>query len=348
MLGFSNGAQNKLRPALIAAYLAAATFFVMSGLMIESKILPAPQRYSEGIEKAPYQNRILLIPVERWAYQSQALAKIASHRIGPFRDPGNYPVAVLGFFSIVGSGLLAQSLYWKTTSTGSLSWLVYPAILMAVVATYTLHVVSNNLSLYDLPSMFMFTLGVWLAWERKFWWLVLLFPIATLNRETSLFLIPVAILMQRVDSEARTLDTRSLPRVEHIAEIVLMAVMWIVITRLEKHYFPGVGSDETYSPINNLRVMKNPIYWPNMLAAVGFLWVIPAFGWRRIKNLRFRSLLLIFPLWLAVMFFRGGLSESRVFTELIPLTAVMSILVLEEPSLSTTSHQALRAHEIHR
>jgi len=345
MLRFSGGTQNKLLPVLIALYLAAATFFVMSGLMIESKILPYPQRYSEGREKAPYQNRILMIPVERLAYHSQTLARVASHRIGPFRDPGNYPVAVLGFLSIIGSGLLALNLYWKTTAKGSLGWLIYPAILMAVVATYTLHVVSNNLSLYDLPSMFLFTLGVWLAWERKFWWLVLLFPIATLNRETSLFLIPVAILMQKDDDTARLPEKRPLHRLEQFSQIVLMAVMWVVITRLEKHYFPGVGSDETYTPLNNLRIMKNPVYWPNMLAATGFLWVIPAFGWRRIHNPRFRSLLLIFPLWLAVMLFRGGLSESRVFTELIPLTAVMAALVLEEPSLSTSPHQTLRTNK---
>ena len=114
MLRFSGGTQNKLLPVLIALYLAAATFFVMSGLMIESKILPSPQRYSDGIEKAPYQNRILMIPVERWAYHSQTLARVASRRIGPFRDPGNYPVAVLGFLSIIGSGLLALNLkVWK-------------------------------------------------------------------------------------------------------------------------------------------------------------------------------------------------------------------------------------------
>lgn len=309
---------------LTLVLLALATIFVIKGLLLEDKKEPPLQKYAHGIAEFPFQSRILMMPVIRMAYQSPRLARLASHRSGPFHDPGVWPVAGIGLICITLTGLLTISLYKKTTVNGQLHWLVYPAFLAAIVVTFTMHDVSDYLCVYDLPSLFFFTAGIWLAWERRFWWLVLLLPFATLNRETTLFLIPVAALMQ--------LDERwRWKKIEYPVQLVLMLASWVIVTRLDQKYFPGVGTSAVYSPTANLKMLANPMLWDEIFAATGFLWAISVFNWKRIPNKRLQRFLLIYPLWFAVMLFRGILTESRIYEELIPISVVMAVLVLESP-----------------
>ena len=304
--------------------LALATIFVVKGIVNETKKTPPLHAYAQGTAKFPYQSRALMVPVIRAAYNSPTLARLASHRVGAFHAPAVWPVSAIGLICIVCTGLLTLNLYWKTTITGTLHWLVYPAFLAALVVTFTMHDVSDYLFVYDLPSLLFFTVGLWLAWERRFWWLVLLFPIATMNRETTLFLIPLAALLQL--DEHWKFKKRAYP-----IQLVLMAVSWFVVTRLEQKLFPGVGTDAVYSPMANFKMLINPMHWDEVFAAAGFLWAVAVFNWKRIPSQRLQRLLLIYPLWFTVMLFRGILWESRIYTELIPMTVVMAVLVLELP-----------------
>jgi hypothetical protein len=308
-------------------YFLVITAFVVNGLIQAStsgpgNLGPFPHLYAAGKAMAPYQSRALMVPAERWAYANKPLAKMSTHRSGPYSDPGNVPIFVFGVFSVVGCGLLAQSLYRKVNgSNGPLSWLIYPAILVAIVASWTMHNMGDYLYPYDLPSMFFFTSGIWLAWERRWWWLAVMFPIATLNRETTLFLIPLIVLLMR-DDEKRWLAPRQW------LLITYLAISWIAVTHWEEHRFPGVGSDAIYTP--HLHYLTDPIFWPCLLAAVGFLWVFPVFGWRQIDNAKLRSCVILYPLWFGVMAVRGILTESRIFGELIPLTVIIAVIMLEK------------------
>jgi hypothetical protein len=73
--------------------------------------------------------------------------------------------------------------------------LVYPSLLAVCTATYVMHTVRNFRFIYDLPSLAFFSVAMFLVYQRKHWvWFVLLFVAATMNRETTLLLLPLYMI----------------------------------------------------------------------------------------------------------------------------------------------------------
>ena len=62
---------------------------------------------------------------------------------------------------------------------------------------YIFHTIQNFRFIYDLPSLAFFTVGLWLIYFRKHpLWFAALFLVATLNRETTLLLLPFFMLSE--------------------------------------------------------------------------------------------------------------------------------------------------------
>jgi hypothetical protein len=78
----------------------------------------------------------------------------------------------------------------------------------------------------------------------------------------------------------------------------------------------------------NLRCLANPLQWPGLFSAVGWLW-LPVFAfWHRLPDHRLRlAIALTTPLAGAIMLFLGRATETRVWGELTPLywLAVLSL-----------------------
>ncbi len=165
--------------------------------------------YESGTANTPYQYRLLLMLPLRWAHGSAACQSLAAAltSMRPWFPLGVRPESIVEFpldvVSVILAGLVARQIYKSASPTGLLTPLVYPLTLLMVAATYAFGTMHRLRFLYDLPSLGFFAAGLYLLYFRKpRWQFALLFCIATLNRETTLFLLALFVL-------TRWLDTRS-------------------------------------------------------------------------------------------------------------------------------------------
>lgn len=96
----------------------------------------------------------------------------------------------------------------------------------------------------------------------------------------------------------------------------------------EKTHFSGVGNEGGWSLIRNFWTLANPTHWDQIASACGFLWIVPVLFFRGLPRVA-RRYFWILPFWLIPMFLKGGIQESRVFGELVPLVSVLAIIALE-------------------
>lgn len=187
---------------------------------------------------------------------------------------------------------------------------------------------------YDLPAA-VFTLALVVlmalyARTRERRWLtgyLALFAVATLNRETTLFLIPcfAVLLFQRV---------------EHLALVRALALqvgLFVAIQGLLQWTFadqvnPNAGVPGTQYEnhlIANLALFTNPFYLLTYLARFGAGLYLPIILLRRHLDPFLGPLLICFAVpFLASAFFFGRIVEQRVVIELVPLLWLGGLQVL--------------------
>jgi hypothetical protein len=171
---------------------------------------------------------------------------------------------------------------------------------------------------WDIPSVVFFTALLYL-WHRQLWsgWYVV-FLLGTLNRETTLFLLPLCALTVRSEGYPRRL----------LGHLAATAVLWAAVKGslawwfkahdgplwLEWNHYDGAQSHWQ----QNLSYWSQPYLWPYLLSAVGFLWLL-AWHLRRAAHPYLRQALVIVPFYgLGVLLF-GNVVEHRVYGDLIPV-----------------------------
>ena len=291
--------------------------------------------YERGQERMPFQGRCLMMLPFRLAHSNTALqvaGKFFAVSHFWFPRPVQPEVLIQAFINVLClaiTGYLTTELYKASSKRRLLTPFVYPLMLVAFASTYMLHTVQNFRFTYDLPSLAFFTTGMYLIWFRKPWaWFAALFIVATINRETTLLLLPL-YLIDHAMREGQVQWRRVLQPSSLLAIVPLM-VYWIGWEIFIRHYFAGNRS-EFYPRLSwNIKSLLLPHAWPQMLSACGYLLPFVALMRGRIPSARLRAWLAIFPLWLLFMFSYGILIETRVFGELIPLCVCCGTLILEE------------------
>ena len=323
------------RVALLAFYLVATVQFVWCYLWITRAYVSTSQ-YEQGTERMPFQGRVLMMFPMRWAHHSQLLAGIASpfsrYRFW-FPRPIAPEVIVQGAINVVCllvAGWAATSIYRAASRRRLLTPLVYPLLLVVAAATYMFHTVQNFRFIYDLPSLAFFSVAMYLIYFRRHWaWFAAMFLIATVNRETTLLLLPLYLINEAV-APSGTLRLDRVLRLKPLALCAALAVCWSAWQILIHRHFAGNVS-ELYPRLNwNIKSLLAPIAWPQLLSAGGYLLLLVVLLRRRIPDPRLRAWLWLFPLWLAFMFVYGILIETRIYGELIPIIVCASALICEE------------------
>lgn len=289
-----------------------------------------------GYERLPFQTRLLLIPLYRWAAASPWLQHYASRqaRNKSFYPNGMSPEEVLSFFigivCVMIAGWVTVKLYKAATQRLLLGPLVYPLFLGLCAITYILHTVQNYRYLYDLPSLAFFSVGLYLIYFRKSpLWFAALFAIATLNRETTLFLLPFYMLTAAIDEEGKFLWPRMFSA--KVMSVVLpLLIYWVGWHVLIFHIF-RYNRSEYYSRVSfNLFCLMRLRYYPQLLSAFGYLLPFLILFRRHVRDAQLRVWMWILPLWIGCMFYLGIVAETRVFGELMPFVACISALIAEE------------------
>ncbi|HEY6447894.1 MAG TPA: hypothetical protein VIY53_15645 [Acidobacteriaceae bacterium] len=323
-------------------------------------------RFGYGHERVPFQTRLLLAPLFRWAQSSAYMAHLAAdwsknqyffpHGIGP----GGVVEFYLDVPCVLIAGWVAVRIYRAASRRHLLEWLVYPLFLVLCTVSYSLHAVQNYRFIYDMPSLMFFALGLYLIYFRKpVLWLVALFAVATLNRETALLLIPFFALSacvrpRRLPQAERTelhqssstgdgplLAMRPAPgssgfqwrralRPQIAVPALLMLAYWAVwhvfIFHLFRHnpseYYPRIAFN--WYCLHRLR------YYPQLFSACGYLLPFLLLYRHKLNDAQLRIWMWVIPVWYALMAIWGILVETRVFGELLPFVACAGTLIAEE------------------
>lgn len=291
--------------------------------------------YEMGQERMPFQGRMLMILPMQLAHSSLVLSWCAplfrkSHFWFPMPvHPEVIMQAVVNVFCLLLTGYLTTKIYQASSRRGLLAPLVFPLLLVACAATYVLHTVQNFRFIYDLPSLAFFAGAMYLIYFRKHWaFFAALFLVATINRETTLLLLPLYMINEAV--ERGRLRWRLLFQRRTLLVVIPLAMLWGGWQIFVRHIFAHNPS-EFYPRINwNMKSLVAPQAWPQLLSASAYMLLFVLLMRRRITDARLRAWIWLVPIWLVFMFTFGILIETRVFGELIPFVVCATALILEE------------------
>lgn len=332
---------NKKKMTLVAVYVLATVQFVWCYLWLTRPYVNT-LLYEEGRERMPFQGRSLMMLPMRWAHESSLLRHLATPFAGShfwFPKPVAPEVLVqasINVLCLLIAGYMTTKIYQASSDRRLLTPVVYPLLLVVCGATYVMHTVQNFRFIYDLPSLAFFATAMYLMYFRWHWiYFAGLFALATLNRETTLLLLPLYMLSEAVE-EGR-LRWPLLLRGRTLRVVLPLAVGWAAWQLFVRHVFAH-NTSEFYPRIDwNVKSLLVPQAWPQMLSACGYLLLFVVVTRRRIADPQLRAWLWLVPVWLGFMFVYGILIETRVFGELIPFVVCATALIAEEMLLARMS-----------
>jgi hypothetical protein len=307
--------------------------------------------YEYGSERMPFQGRLLMMLPMRMAHSSIALHLLSGflarwHFWFPrHAQPEVLMQAAINVISLMAAGWFTTSIYRAASERQLLAALVYPLLLVACATTYVLHTVQNFRFIYDLPNLAFFAAAMYLIYFRKpFAWFAALFVVATVNRETSLLLLPLYAIDRSVESG--TLRLGSMFRLRLIARLAPLGAFWVAWL-LTLHHLFAHNASEFYPRLGwNIKSLLAPLAWPQLLSASGYLILFVLIYRRRIVDPQLRAWLWLIPIWCVFMFTYGILIETRVFGELIPLIVCGSTLIFEQMLVAQMGRPVLVVHSM--
>lgn len=182
---------------------------------------------------------------------------------------------------------------------------------------------------YDLAAVALFTLGLALLQRRRWTWYYLVFAVATLNRETILFLTLIFAIV----------EYQRLPRGAYALHLAAQLGLWLGIKLvMGSVYAANPGSSFEFYHVgtqiphwqSNLKVLTSPPHLIPVLSSFGFAWLVVAAGWKRLRDSFTRKSLWAIPPFLLMVFVVGNLNEIRVYGELTPIVLTAAILILAD------------------
>ena len=322
------------KPLTLVLYVLATVQFVWCYLWLTRPYVNTLQ-YEQGIERMPFQGRCLMMWPMRWAHHSKILGWL-THPFALstfwFPRPVQAEVLVQAMIDVVClfvTGFCIVKIYEAGSARRTLVAATYPLLLVVCGATYVMHTVQNFRFIYDLPSLAFFSLAFYLLYFQRHWgFFVALFLVATINRETTVLLLPLYLLTAAVQDGA--LRPAEMLRLRHLIVVVPLAATWIGWQIVVRHVFAGNVS-EFYPRMNwNVKSLLAPHAWPQLLSACAYLLPFIVLQRSRIRDARVRAWLWIIPVWFVFMFSFGILIETRVYGELIPLVVCSTMLIVED------------------
>ncbi len=301
--------------------------------------------YLSGHERLPFQERVFPIAILRPMFHSPWLMSHMAHANGAF-TPELGPFYILSLVSLVVAGIYTQKLYTLVTGQHSLSFLVYPIFLFAMMWSYAIHSEANYSYPYDLPGVAFFAAGLYYIYKRSYVGLFLVILIGTFNRETTLFLIVIYV----IDSASRAVMSprlASAPRQQRSAlsgglfsrfdlrlvswpKVAALSVVWVAIKLSLAHYFAANSNAENFLRIDYNLSRLSPRLLPALLNICGYTIPVVVIFYRLLRPVRFQNYLWVLPVWIGVMFCSGVLVETRIYGELCPFAAVALVIIMEE------------------
>jgi hypothetical protein len=325
---------------LLAIYVLATVQFIGAYQFLEFPYVDL-YRFEHGYERLPFQTRLLVAPLYRWADGNATLVSYAARlsRNNYFFPHGVRAGDVMEFFvdilCVLFAGWVVRNLYRAASHSRLLEPLVYPLFLALCAMAYILHTVQNFRYVYDMPSLAFFAAGYYLIYFRKpALWFAALFAVATLNRETILLLLPFYMLSEAVAPEYEGAHSsfrwHRMVAPSTLAVVLPLAIYWALWHHIVFSLFAGNAS-EYYARVEfNIRCFLRLRYYPQLFSCLGFLVPFLWLGRRFVADRQLRVWLWCVPVWYSLMFTWGILVETRIFGELLPFVAAYTAIMAEE------------------
>ncbi len=302
------------------ALLFASVWFTQGYSTIRSPYINLSQ-YAHGQERLPFQARDMM----RWpmllASHSAFLQRITTGR-SRLHSPEFLVMDIAAVISLLLAGWAAMKLYRLALPDAPLPALPFAVLIILCYFDFILGVPFSFP--YDLPATAFLGWGTYFAVRQRFAWLLPIFLLGTWNRETTLFLIGVWVIVAA--SRSGVLRWRDV-RPRDWAQALVMVVGWVVITTAQKHHYAGNPSEAGTRILSNLRYLANPQLWPNILSASAFLLPYVYLNRDRISFAPIRCSLLLLPFWVLLLLAVGQILEVRIYGDISVLVAVAASLI---------------------
>jgi len=300
--------------------------------------LPA---YANGTGMMPFQGRVLMAWVLKATaanpHWSGVLTHLGAHLPDALQSPYAVALLIVNFIAMVVC-ILAGRLTLQHL-TGDRTFSAWASLLLLYMAYFNLIVGYGVFLLpYDVLSLTVFVVSVWLVITERYAALTLVVAVGTLNRETIIF-IPLFLALytwfkSRYAQGAPAASER--PWAKVLPYVAVQLFIWIALRMWIEHHFrnnPLEGSMPTrwfgIRLAGNLRSLTKPPQWALLLSLFGF--TLPLFvakfdkiGDRALAH----SAAIVMALWAVAMLLVGVVIEIRIFSELTAFLMPCIALIL--------------------
>jgi len=290
--------------------------------------------YTQGLERTPYQYRVLPMYVFRVMMRSGLIVRLASHQRFLNDDPHLLIFMGLALVSLIGAMLVTRLTISRLTGdSGFAFWAVF---MIALMCDLQLASPGAFILPYDVPSLFFFATGMYLTISRRFIGYYLLFPLAVLNRETACFISVFFVVWEwvRLSKQGVEIKSRILRLSPHaLAQAAICVAIKIYLAKAYAHNPAEVGSTSGGLFVSklhyNLHELLKPEQWPYLLSICGFSlpFLYLQRRWIRCDGIRY-ACAIVLPIYFMGMMLVGVIVELRIFTEWLALITPAIALIL--------------------
>jgi len=170
--------------------------------------------------------------------------------------------------------------------------------------------------LYDLPTLFLFTAGLWLMAKMQWGWFLFAFILASLNKETSILLTLIFIVYywKRLDRESYLYLA--------IVQLILYGLIKAVLTLV---FLNNPGTIVEYHLQDHIEIISMaPFILVLSSLSVGIVAWLAAKDWGR-KPAFIKSCLVMIPPLIGLYVLFGFPFEVRVFLEALPVITLLTV-----------------------
>lgn len=273
------------------------------------------ESYANGAVEAPYNTR----PLMAWCFQfvtdigvGDSLRRVSR---GMFESPFQVVVLIVSTLALLAVNMFTvkslRRLYPEASSIAP--WASLLSIWMCY-AHFTLSPELRYQTPYDILQCAMFAVGLYFIIETKYWLLCCLMVVATLNKESAVFL--------GVWYAAYNLRASSSRSILVFARCLLLLVLWASIRYVSVNVFEEQSHVSIVGLERNIGFLLNPLHVPTLWSIFGFCWIPLILCFNDVEQPGLRAMLYTFIPWFVVMLFLGDLLEIRIHSEFIPLVTV--------------------------
>jgi len=260
----------------------------------------SPESLVAGTASTPYQYRVLVPLLVRGLLTARVI------------DPASEMAA---FAAIQVIALMLLALVFRRYLS---RFITDPIVLSVAALTLFAILPFNYFNLpyypYDIPSVLFFTLGLLLIYQQNWRWYYPLFIVATVNRETSIFLVAgtLFVLFDRYSARVLVLLAGS----QVAIWVIIRAALWSIYQR---NRWMGYGLYQFQLKVNIATLLSHPLKGVIALATWGCLWMAVVIWHDRIRDVNLKRTLMTVPVFIIGMFVAGFVIELRIYGEVLPI-----------------------------